>query len=102
MKVRSADQMGAAELVPALLAAEVGGPAVVHQDASKAGDQADRLDGCLAALGKPELQRQLPIGEHMHPMVLAVDSSRPLSSACKAGDASRRALAAASQACSAA
>ena len=45
----------------------------MHQGAAKAGDEADRLDGCLAALAMQALHRQRPIGEDMQPVVLAVD-----------------------------
>ena len=73
MKVSSTQKVAAAQLMPALLVAEAGGPAVVHQGAAEAGDEADRLDGLLAALGMQELQRQRPVGEDMQPLVFAVD-----------------------------
>ena len=46
----------------------------MHQRAAICGDQTDRLNGCLAALGMQELQRQRAIGEDMQSMVPAIQA----------------------------
>ena len=65
--------MGAAQAVAAVVIGEIGGPAVVDNDAAVAGDDASGLHRFLPALRMQAFQRDVATGADVDPVVLPVD-----------------------------
>ncbi len=70
------DQMGAAELVPAVGVGEAGLPAVVDDDAPIPGDDPDVVDGLASALPVQPPARDRPAGADVDPVVRSVHPQR--------------------------
>ena len=73
-----AQQVSAAQLVLAVRVGEVGLPAVVDDDAPVPGDDADVVDGLASAPAVQPLDRDVPTGADVDPVVPAVHPQRCL------------------------